>query len=105
MSQSIVPPADPPPVSRSSLLLHALGVLLLSAYPLSVVVRANLGVVPIRLSAILFVLAINLVLVAVDYEDGASNAVRLSVVGEDVDAATARLDTSAQQRLRCNAVD
>lgn len=53
--------------SRTRLTLHALAVLLLSAYPLSVVVRANLGVVPIRPSAVLFVLAINIVLVAVLY--------------------------------------
>jgi hypothetical protein len=51
--------------ARMQLALHGLAVFLLSAYPLSVVARANLGVVPIRPAAILFVLAINLVLVVV----------------------------------------
>ncbi len=49
--------------SRLQLALHGLAVVLLSAYPLSIVLRANLGVIPIRASAILLILAVNLVLI------------------------------------------
>jgi hypothetical protein len=45
--------------SRTRLLWHGVSVLLLSAYPLSLILRANLGVVPLGAGTILWILALD----------------------------------------------
>ena len=46
----------------SRLVLHGIAVALLSAYPLSLILRANLGVVPIGASSMLWVLAVDVMM-------------------------------------------